>query len=121
MFSFLNKIFSGSDLLQRYWLYTTNKLHCNRSDINAIYEKLSVTSLQTAGDFHRVMRQYHTAEAAINILANKLPTDANLQFCRSLLQNFTRTPTLFSWKFALTSSLPSRNWSGLLPFLTVLL
>ena len=35
------------------------------------------------------MRQYHTVEAAKKILANKVPTDANKQFCHSLLQKFT--------------------------------
>ena len=95
MFSSLNKIFPGSDLLQIYRLYTTNKLHHNRSDIHAIYEKLSVTSLPSSGDFHSVMRQYHTVEAANNILANKLPTDANPQSCRSLLQNLTCNSNTF--------------------------
>ena len=36
------------------------------------------------------MSQYSTLEAAKNILAYKLPTESNQQFCRSLLQNFTR-------------------------------
>ena len=58
--------------------------------INAVHEKLSVTSLQSATDFHDVMRQYRILEAAKNILANKLRTESNALFCRSLLQNFTR-------------------------------
>ena len=55
MFSSLNKVFPGSDLLQKYSLYTTIQLHRKCSDIHAIYEKMSVTSLQSAADFHRVM------------------------------------------------------------------
>ena len=92
MFPVLDQLFPGSDLLQRYWFYTTTRVHRDRQSIHAFQDNLSITPIQvpTADAFHAVMQQSRLLETAKNILSYKIPFDLNPAFTSTLLINFQK-------------------------------
>ena len=88
----MDKTFPGSDLLQKYWLYTTSSIHRGRQSIHAFQDtgKVSVTPIPTAEAFNAVMTQSRLLEVAKNILASTLPFAPNPDFTASLLVNFRK-------------------------------
>ena len=64
LFTDLDSIFS--ELLQIYWLYTTNWLHCDSQDIHEFQDKLSVTPIQTMDASNNVMMHCSVIEVAKN-------------------------------------------------------
>ena len=62
LFTALDKTFPGSDLLQKYWLYTTSRIHSGRQSIHAFPDKISVTPIPTAEAFNAVMTQSRLLE-----------------------------------------------------------
>ena len=62
LFTTLDKTFPGSDLLQKYWLYTTSRIHRDRRSIHAFQDKISVTPIPTAEAFNAVMTQSRLLE-----------------------------------------------------------
>ena len=53
-FPVLDNLFPGSDLLQRYWFYTTTRVHRDSQSIHAFQDNLSITPIPTADAFHAV-------------------------------------------------------------------
>ena len=77
LFTTLYKTFHGSDLLQKYWLYTTCHIHRGRWSIHTFQDKLSVTPIPTVEAFNAVMTQSRQLEVAKNILTSTLPFSPN--------------------------------------------
>ena len=87
LFTDLDSIFS--ELLQIYWLYTTNWLHCDSQDIHEFQDKLSVTPIQTMDASNNVMMHCSVIEVA-KIIAQKPPFEPNPDFYGTLLVNYSK-------------------------------
>ena len=91
LFSPLDPIFPGSDLLAKYWMFATNRLQRNRPDLTAAQEKLFSLPLNTAEAFHQFIQQSRAIEVAKNILASRPPFAPNPDFVPSLLSHLRKS------------------------------
>ena len=91
-----NKIFPGSDLLQKLWKYLFGRVHRNRSLILQHAEKWFLTSLATADDFHTAIFKFQAIQTCKNLLGHTSPLETNpdtmLQLLQGLRNNVASVP-----------------------------
>jgi hypothetical protein len=75
LFSLLDPVFPGSDLLAKYWMLATNRLQRNRHDLMAVQGELFSMPLAIANAFHQwqFIQQSRAIDVAKNILASRQP------------------------------------------------
>ena len=91
MFSPLDPVFPGSDLLAKYWMLATNRLQRNRHDLTAAQESLFSMPLATADAFHHFIQRSRAIDVAKNILASRQPFAPNPDFVPSLLSHLRKS------------------------------
>ena len=98
----LHPLYQGTELLQKYWLYATNRLHKDSTDNLANQVRLFTTPLVDYADFSGVLQPVRPISVAKNILAHNRDTPVQSYSSSQSLQTGTHCPVDIRAEFGQT-------------------